>query len=462
MSGSEAIMGKLTSILAREITGFKSIQNHDQLTAGASQETFRIQADTDRGELLLALRRSPGNLGGESVPGQINLATEAQLLRLADKAGIPVPGVVYALKPGDDLGEGYLMEWLEGETLGQRIVRSGELADARPLLAHQCGEALARIHTIETDSTLTQLLPTVSPRELVLQTWENYKVLKLPEPMIDFTARWLLQNLPAKSRQTLVHGDFRNGNLMIDQGGIRAVLDWELAQIGDPVRDLGWLCVNSWRFGKSELPVGGFGTIEDLLEGYRSVSGIEVSCSDLTFWQVFGSFWWSVATLTMAATWRTGETPSLERPVIGRRSSEAQMDCVNLIIPGSFELPMQKTLEQGSQLPMPAELLEGVRRFLKEDVATSQSGRSAFLAKVAANSLGIAQREFLHGPTLAKAEKERLEGLIGSGEFEELRWQLVNGLRGDLTLDKPGLGSHLRHTVAGQLAIDQPNYSALG
>lgn len=115
--------------------------------------------------------------------------------------------------------------------------------------------------------------------------------------MIDYTARWLLQHLPVDSRRTLVHGDFRNGNLMIDAGGIRAVLDWELAQIGDPVRDLGWLCVNSWRFGRSDLPVGGFGTVEDLLEGYRAVSGIDIDRAELTFWQVFGSFWWAVTTL---------------------------------------------------------------------------------------------------------------------------------------------------------------------
>lgn len=461
MSHVEAVQRSLESILEREVAGFRSLQAFDQLTAGASQETFRIQLDTDNGDILLALRRSPAIPAGESVPGQINLATEARLLQLAAKAGIPVPGVIYVLKPSDDLGEGYLMEWLEGETLGQRIVRSQELAEVRPLLARQCGEALARIHAIDVDSELAQLLPTVSPRELVMETWENYQKLEVPEPMIDFTARWLLQNIPGESRLTLVHGDFRNGNLMIDRGGIRAVLDWELAQIGNPVRDLGWLCVNSWRFGKSELPVGGFGTLEDLLEGYQSVSGIEVCRSDLTFWQVFGSFWWSVVTLTMAATWRTGETPSLERPVIGRRSSEAQMDCVNLIIPGSFELPETKPLDQGSQLPMPAELLEGVRKFLKEEVAVAQSGRSAFLAKVAANSLGIAQREFLHGPALANAEKERLEDLLGSGELEELRWKLVNALRGEMTLDTPGLDGHLRATVAEQLAIDQPNYSAL-
>lgn len=461
MSSSEAMQRQLETVLAREITGFKALLACDQLTAGASQETFRILIDTRQGEQQFALRRSPTSTSDELIPGQMPLDTEARLLQLANEAGIPVPGLVYVLTPADELGQGYFMQWLEGETLGQRIVRSEALAEVRPLLARQCGEALARIHAIEVDEALTRMLPTTTPEALVHESWDSYKALNLPQPMIDFTARWLLQNLPTGARQTLVHGDFRNGNLMIDETGIRAVLDWELAQIGDPVRDLGWLCVNSWRFGQAELPVGGFGVIEDMLEGYRTVSGIDIDRDDLTFWLVFGSFWWSIATLSMALTWRTGETPSLERPVIGRRSSEGQMDCVNLLIPGKFQHLADRPLDQGHQLPMPAELLEGVRKFLKEDVAANQQGRSAFLAKVAANSLGIAQRELLHGQALAQREEERLQKLLGEGDLEQLRWQLVHALRADLPLDTPGLDEHLRETVAGQLAIDQPFYSAL-
>ena len=107
------------------------------------------------------------------------------------------------------------------------------------------------------------------------------------------------------------------------------------------------------------------------------------------------------------------------------------------------------------------ELLEGVRSFLREDVAASEDGRAAFLARVAANSLGIAQREMLMGPGLARDEEQRLRALLGDGELETLRWDLVSGLRGQLALDTAGLTDHLRQTVAGQLAIDQPFYSAL-
>ncbi len=461
MSIDAAFLEALKTLLERRVSGFRELEECQQLTAGASQETYRIAVKTDEGSRRYAFRRSQPSQQGAPLPGQVGLATEARLLQLAREAGIPVPGVVYLLEERDNLGTGFLMQWLEGETLGQRIVRAESLTAIRPQLARQCGETLARLHAIEVDDSIARQLTTVTPVALVQETWNAYQALDIPAPMIDYTARWLLDNLPRRSRQTLVHGDFRNGNLMIDESGIVAVLDWELAQIGDPVRDLGWLCVNSWRFGNAALPVGGFGAIEDLLDGYRAQSGVTISAEELRFWQVFGSFWWSVTTLNMAAAWRTGDTPSLERPVIGRRSSEAQMDCVNLLFPGEFTLPAETALDRGTQLPMPAELLAGVRAFLTDEVAAGDKQRFGFLAKVAANSLGIAQREFLHGPRLGAAEQLRLAALLGEGSLDALRWQLTRQLRNGLSLATDGLAAHLRQTVAGQLYIDQPGYSAL-
>ena len=455
---------RLAQVLAREIPGFKSLSNCLQLTAGASQETYRVSVDTGSGERVFALRRAQPLLEDASSLGGISLETEATLLRLADGAGVPVPSVAYVLQPNDELGSGFLMQWLEGETLGQRIVRSDELADIRPALARQCGEALGRIHSIDwAEAGLQAQVPTLSPEELVDQTFQSYRDLNVPAPMIDFCWRWLKENLPGSHRQALVHGDFRNGNLMITPEGISAVLDWELAQIGDPLRDLGWLCVNSWRFGQTDLTVGGFGTLDELLAGYETTAGISVSREDVLFWQVFGSFWWATATLQMAGSWRSGGPPSLERPVIGRRSSEAQMDCVNLLIPGDYQLPdTGRALSEGTQLPMPAELLSGVIDFLKHTAADQLDPHNSFLAKVAANSLGIATREFSCGPELASAEEKRLSQLLDrAGTLDELRCALVNALRDGLPLHTPNLDHHLRQTVAGQLAIDQPRYSAL-
>ena len=139
------------------------------------------------------------------------------------------------------------------------------------------------------------------------------------------------------------------------------------------------------------------------------------------------------------------------------------MDCVNLLIPGEFVLPdTSPAISEGTQLPMPAELLEGVALFLREEVAKKLQTRDRFLAKVAANSLQIAQREMQYSNDLKAGERSRLEDILGRGDdLDTLRRSLVERLRDTLALDTPGLAEHLRQTVASQLAIDQPGYSAL-
>lgn len=461
---SQEFTAHLESLLAREIAGFQSLLSCRQLSAGASQETYCICIACDSGERNFALRRAQPTAEAKTGVGSVTLETEARLFQLASSGDIPGPAIVYVLQASDKLGEGFIMQWLEGETLGQRINRSEELAGIRPQLARQCGEILGRIHGLDWQAAgLAEQLARVEPAHLVEETWALYRDFQVPIPMIDYTWRWLRDNLPQHSRLTLVHGDFRNGNLMVTPKGVNAVLDWELAQIGDPVRDLGWLCVNSWRFGNSSLPVGGFGQLDDLLSGYRETSGIDVSKEELRFWQVFGSFWWAMATLQMASSWRSGETPSLERPVIGRRSSEAQMDCVNLLIPGDFSLPdAVPPVSKGTQLPMPEELLRGVAAFLQDQVAPQLQSHDRFLAKVAANSLGIAQREFQFRAAFEAQEQSRLQQLLAqNGSLDSLRRELVKRLRSELPLSTPGLAEHLRQTVAEQLFIDQPHYSAL-
>ena len=430
-----------------------------QLTAGASQQTFRISVRHREGhEASYALRRAQPGLGRSSY-GQVSPSVEAELLELASSAQVPVPKVIESLHSTDGLGDGYLMEWLQGETMGQRIVKLPELQSARENLAFDCGQALARIHAIEVTDRLREVLHSVAPEDLVQETWEAYITLETPQPMIDFTAQWLLRNLPAPSDSTLVHGDLRNGNLMVAEQGITAVLDWELCHLGDPMRDLGWLCVNSWRFGRRDLPVGGFGTVDELVAGYEAQAGNCIDRDALHFWEVFGSFWWSVTTLGMAQTWRTGETPSVERPVIGRRSSEAQMDCVHLLIPGDIDPALLQ--RQQTELPTSVELVNSVRAHLKTSVLESLDGADKFLLRVAMNSLAIAERELQLTPALEAEELSRLVELVGEGDLPELRWKLAHALRSGTLFDESTLHQHLRLSVAGRLSIDQPTYSAL-
>jgi aminoglycoside phosphotransferase (APT) family kinase protein len=464
MEGGEGdFEARLRALLARRDEGFLELRAAERLSGGASQETYRIAFSAPGGERTLALRRSPGGAEGR-LPEGPDLATEAALLRAAREAGVPVPEVVHVLAPGDGLGDGFLMDWVEGEVLGARIARGSELEAVRPRLARQCGEILARIHGIDLErGGLRRRLLAATPEACVRASWERYQAFETPQPMIDYTARWLLEHLPGDAPLRLVHGDFRNGNLIVTQEGVAAVLDWELAHVGDPARDLGWLCTSSWRFGRPELPVGGFGRYADLFAGYATVSGTPVDPVRVRFWEVFGSFWWSVGCLQMAERQRAGPDPSIERAAIGRRSSECQVDCVNLLIPGPVARIEAQARACALERPGADELLEGVGAYLRGEVAGETRGRTRFLARVAANAVDIVRRELALAPALRARERELLGELLGgTGSLEALRWRLVHALRGGaLPLDHPGLAEYLREAVVNQVAIDQPGYAGL-
>ncbi|NIP13547.1 MAG: phosphotransferase [Pseudomonadales bacterium] len=452
---------RLGEVLAQRLERVRSLRSVERLSGGASQETYRLTVETADGEELMAMRRAPGGgLDVEVAPP--TLATEALLMRSARAVGVPEPEVYHVLEPEDGLGEGFVMEWLEGEALGARIVRSPELDGMRPQLAYECGRVMAKIHAIDLDRAgLRDRLETLTPEELLHRSWDRYKDFATPQPMIDYTARWLLDNMPETFDMALVHNDFRNGNFMVDANGIVAVLDWEVAHIGDPMRDLGWICTNSWRFGRSDRPVGGFGEYADLFRGYEDESGVAVDPERVKFWEVMGSFWWAVGCLGMAEHYRTGPDKTVERPAIGRRSSECQVDCVNLIIPGDVELVEGTDLTDCTDMPRVDELLVSVRDYLRADVMAATSGRTNFLARVAGNSLDIVLRELAIGTEARSREQARLEALLGrSDDLDVLRWELVEHLRsGELKLDDAALTHHLRTTVVNQIAIDQPRYS---
>lgn len=483
----------LTPFLERCVEGLTGVRSVEQLSGGASQETYKVEVDTSAGTLRLALRRAPRGENPDHTAEHPGLAVEAALLQAAHAAGVPEPKVLGLLQPAEQLGQGILMEWLEGEALGARIVRSPTYDAIRPSLAASCGTILAKIHAIDLDApadnptgdpaTLRSQLGQLSPLQSVNATYDIYLGLSSPQPMIDFTARWLVENLPEDPDLALVHNDFRNGNLLIDAEGITAVLDWELAHVGDPMRDLGWLCVNSWRFGKRELPVGGFGQREELYAAYETQSGTPVDVERVRFWEVFGSFWWAVHSLGMGFV-AEGETAiSVERPAIARRSSECQIDCVNLIFgepeaAATSDSPARDSVvSTGSvdtvgslELPTIEQLLGSVEEFLRSEVAKSEKNdidkRTRFLSVVAANSLGIVARDAAIGPASRREEAKRLRQLLDVAEdtsvdIGALRAELSRKLRSGLALDTDGLADHLRHSVRDQVRIDQPRYSGL-
>lgn len=304
--------------------GATTVVNLRRLSGGASQETWAFETDT--GAPMILRRKPPSATGsGAAVP----LATEAALIRAAAAQGAIVPKVLAESAPGSDIGEAYVMARLEGETLGKRIARDPPFEAIRPGLAAQCGKALAAIHAVPTEG----LPPLVTSSALTeLEKYEAvYRGSGAERPIFEAAIRFLRDRAPALETPVLVHGDFRNGNIMVHpEQGLVGVLDWELAHLGDPAEDMGWICTRSWRFGGTR-PVGGFGDYADLLDAYHAAGGREISLERVLYWEMLGSLKWGCMCLTMYMAYASGADASVERAMIGRRASETEIDLVALL-----------------------------------------------------------------------------------------------------------------------------------
>ena len=234
----------------------------ERLSGGASQElwSFDVEAPGEpRRELIL--RRNPG--GTLKREGAAGMETEARLIELAREAGAPAPAVAHVFTPDERLGSGYVMARVPGETLGRRLVRDEVYEQARRRLPFQLGAAAAKIHTI--DPVRAGSLRQTSIEASLEASYALHKANGANRPVVEWAFRWLWAHRPgAQASPCVVHGDMRNGNIMVGEDGLRAVLDWEAVHIGDPMEDLAWICVPSWRFGATDKPAGGFGPREEL------------------------------------------------------------------------------------------------------------------------------------------------------------------------------------------------------
>jgi aminoglycoside phosphotransferase (APT) family kinase protein len=328
-TGETGVEAGLAAVVRRRFGEAARLERLERLSGGASQELWSFDVETESGRLPLILRRNPGGfVQRESAAG---METEARLIGLARAAGAPAPEVVHVCEPGDWLGRGYVMQRLPGETIARRILRDPEYADARPKLARQLGAAAAHIHAVDVGSA--GALRVSSPETSLAQSYVGYQATGTPRPVVEWAFRWLLGHLPPPPpRQTVVHGDMRTGNIIVGPEGLKGVLDWEVVHLGDPMEDLGWICVTSWRFGEVDKPAGGFGAREELFAGYEAVSGVRPDADRVRWWEVMGTLRWGMSCAMMAHEFQTGDR-SVERAAIGRRASETAIDLLAILAP---------------------------------------------------------------------------------------------------------------------------------
>jgi len=321
----------LLPAVRRALPDAAEIANLARLTGGANKETWAFDAVTSGEAVPLILRRlagdSPDTVGGTTLPPEAEARVQAEAHRL----GALAPEVLTVLGPDDGLGRGYVMRRVEGEALPPRIARDPAFDSVRDALAARAGDLLGRLQAADA-AALADALPQVPPSEQFARYRRIHEGFGEPHPVFALAFRWLAARMPPDPPEPkLVHGDFRFGNLLVDPGaGHLWALDWELAHLGDPHEDLGWLCVPSWRFGRLDKPAGGFGSRTDFHAAFAVHAG-RVDPERARWWEVFGALKWGVMCQMMADDYLCGRVPTVERAAIGRRVSETELDLLDYI-----------------------------------------------------------------------------------------------------------------------------------
>ncbi|HYM33278.1 MAG TPA: phosphotransferase family protein [Candidatus Cybelea sp.] len=322
----------LSRAVVRHIGAPGEVEDLRRLTGGATKTTWTFSAKVGGETLRLVMQQSsPREVkGGDPLGALPRLvgADDAAIMIAAARAGVPAPRVRAILAPDDGIGRGYIMDFVPGETIARRILREPSHAALRSKFAGQCGAILGKLHAMPRER-LPFLVPFGAAAQVELYE-RVYRSYDLPQPALDLGFRWAAAHVPSARRTTVVHGDFRMGNLICGPEKIAAVIDWEIGHLGDPMEDLGWLCVKTWRFG-GKSPVGGLGRREDLFAAYEAATGLRVDPAAVRFWEAFGSVKWAVMCMMKGLSHLRGAERSLEQLAIGRRMEEPIHDFLQLL-----------------------------------------------------------------------------------------------------------------------------------
>ena len=251
-------------------------------------------------------------------------AREFTVLKALAGTDVPAPKVFWMDEPGRWLGSpSVVMERMPGHCDYMVLNGSGPL-ETRLSLARAFTSLMVALHAVDWQGhglANSLGLPEGKPSLHELAHWEaEYRKAKLePHPELDYILAWLKRRAPAAEAVVLVHGDFKPGNALVEDGRITAKLDWETAHLGDPLEDLGWV-TNPVRKREHQIP--GHWERREIVAAYRELTGRTVREADLLWWNLFSCWKLSVIQLTAIAEFVAGrynrvfQTPSwLYRPM---------------------------------------------------------------------------------------------------------------------------------------------------
>lgn len=325
------IVVKLRSTLQRHFGEAATVENMSVATLGASNRTVLFDLVTGSSRRRLVLRQE--TVKSEFSPF-ISTADQYRILEVVFSHGLPVPEPVFELEPKDELDNGFVVTCIEGETLPKKLLTDPDLAFARRHFAGQSGEFLARLHAIDPMEVpfLEAIADSFDPLAAQIERYDGYGYSL---PGIDVGIRWLENNRPGATTRKFLHGEYRNGNVILGPDGIRAVLDWECSHIGSAMEEFGWLCMRSWRYGNIDKPVGGFGARDELYSAYMSNGGEIVDEEAIRWWEIFATLRWAVINMMQIDGHLSGVRRSLPFACCGRNISMVEYDLL-MAIKGDF------------------------------------------------------------------------------------------------------------------------------
>lgn len=420
------------------VAGAGDLSNLIRLSGGANMESWAF----DWGGGAYVLRRAPSAEYMEGRP--YGHPVEAALVRAAHAGGVKAPEVIGVLSDADGMGTGYVMRRVIAEVSPAKILA----APPRSLVA-DLGRELALIHALPR-AAIPAEIPVMDTAAALAELKARFLSYGGDRPAIALAVKWCEDHLPEPADPVLVHGDYRMGNVMVDADGLAAVLDWELAHLGDAHEDLAFGCMTVWRFGMLDKPAFGVGSLDDYFAAYEAAGGRPVDRDRFKYWLVYRTLWWALGCLQMGQAWRSGADTTVERVVVGRRTAEQELDIIRLLEDGAPAAERAAPLPPSPAAagapvgePTTQEMVRAVRDWLGEAIKPQAEGHGKFQVAVAMNALGIVMRDLGAG---IRAEDKALAGDI---------------LAGRATLAEPGLLARLRRAALDKCAVDSPKYAAL-
>ncbi len=311
--------------LSRAIEGSVENVTVAPLHGGACQELYKVEARVGGNARRYVLRSDAKS----SLPGSLGRRAEYAVIQKAESAGVRTPHA-FGLSEGlvREGAAAYFMDWLDGETIGAKVLRDPALEKARASLPDALARELARIHTV-TPATAPDL--SISLDDPIAAQRSALDHLPERRPALELALSWLDANRPKDQEVTLVHGDFRTGNFAVTENGLTGILDWEFARWGSPFEDLAWLCVRDWRFGQVKNAAGGICPRGQFYAAYEKASGRRVDPEVVRFWEILGNVRWAAGAIVQGLRYLQGKEGDLELLAIGRRAQEMEYEALRLI-----------------------------------------------------------------------------------------------------------------------------------